>query len=140
MDKTENNPAANSIGPSVNESTLVESIVTSGYPLQGVVASKLTKSFNVVDEWGFMDGDQSRSLDIFAHRKLNGFARLKPSVTLLVECKRSFQPVIFFKNVVDRKITSFPTINGVGPYLKTLDAFVSIDRRMIALRITSDIA
>ena len=36
-----------------------------------------------------------------------------PYVTLLIECKRSTHPHVFFKNVIDRDIPKFPKIAGI---------------------------
>jgi hypothetical protein len=50
------NPSTNEIPEWVAEPTLISAIEKSGYPLQGVVAEKLTATrFDVVEEWGFID-------------------------------------------------------------------------------------
>ena len=111
MNQTPNNPAGNKLGAGTDETTLIRAIETSGYPLQGIVADKLKGRFVVTEEWGYIDRDthDHRSLDVFAFRKLAD-GDVQPCVALLVECKRSRHPYLFFQNVVDREIPEFPRL------------------------------
>lgn len=115
MEQLENNPNGNRLGPSINEPNLVRAIKTSGYPLQGIVADKLKETFAVSEEWGYLDRDtkEHRSLDLFAYRKLPDEDRIYPAAVLLIECKRSINPYVFFTNVVERDIPRFPRISGL---------------------------
>ena len=110
-----NNPAGNKLGPGIKEPNLLRAIETSGYPLQGVVADKLKNAFGVTEEWGYIDRDtqEHRSLDVFAFKKLLTDGDAEPSLALLIECKRSIHPYVFFKNVIDREIPRFPRIAGL---------------------------
>jgi len=58
LNSTEDNPVGNRLGPSVTEESLIKAIVSSGYPLQGVVAHKLKEDFHVTEEWGYIDRDE----------------------------------------------------------------------------------
>jgi hypothetical protein len=115
VNQTPNNPAGNKLGAGIDEPALIRAIETSGYPLQGVVADKLKSTFGVTEEWGYIDRDtqEHRSLDVFAFRKLATDGEVQPCVVLLVECKRSRHPYVFFQNVVDRKIPGFPQVAGL---------------------------
>lgn len=99
----------------VDPEKLVQAVRASGYPLQTVVARQLYESFHVVEEWGYIDrtSQEHRSLDVFAHRRLgSASSRLEPSLTLLVECKRSDLPYIFFAAAIPCKPSDFPSIVG----------------------------
>lgn len=115
MEGVPHNPASNVLGPSVNEAGLVRAIETSGYPLQGAVAGKLKDRFGVTEEWGYIDRDtkEHRSLDVFAFKALGAGSDVHPRLALLVECKRSVHPYVFFRNVVDRQIPGFPRVTGL---------------------------
>lgn len=110
------NPATNMLPQGVKEASLVNAIVRSGYPLQGLVARKLQKDFTVIEEWEFVDDsrEEHRNLDLLAVRKLtSGEERERGSVSLLVECKRSRHPFIFFKKVTGVGPPRFPVVAGV---------------------------
>jgi len=113
------NPKNNQIPAGVDVAELTASIELSGYPLQGIVASKLVGSFGVTEEWGFVDRDtqEHRNLDVFAYHPLADDKSLsvQPSLALLIECKRSRFPYIFFQRATDQPIRHFPTIAGL-PY------------------------
>jgi hypothetical protein len=114
MDQSPENPSGNKLGPSINEPSLVRAIQNSGYPLQGIVTAELKTAFSVTEEWGYIDRDtkEHRSLDIFAFKKLPSSDSVHPSVVLLLECKRSICPYVFFRNVIDREIPGFPRVSG----------------------------
>ena len=110
------NPVANTLPKGLKEGELVQAIATSGYPLQGIVARKLQSSFTVIEEWEFVDDStkEHRNLDLLALKRLatdNGSSI--GSVALLVECKRSRHPFIFFKKVTGVGPPRFPIIAGV---------------------------
>jgi hypothetical protein len=115
VNQAPNNPEGNKLGPSINEPNLISAIELSGYPLQGIVAEKLNSEFGVTEEWGYIDRDtqEHRSLDLFAFKMLLTDGDVQPFLVLLIECKRSINPYVFFKNVVDRAIPSFPRISGL---------------------------
>jgi hypothetical protein len=115
MDESENNPTGNKLASSVNEPNLVQAIASSGYPLQGIVTEKLVDNFGIYEEWGYIDRDskEHRTLDVFAYMQFVAEGDVQPHLVLLIECKRSIHPYVFFKNVVDRAIPRFPTIAGL---------------------------
>jgi hypothetical protein len=117
MKQDPSNPARNCLPKSIAKEDLVAGIETSGYPLQGIVASKLIKTFVVSEEWGYIDRDskEHRSLDLFAYKSLDaeGTGSVRPDLVLLIECKRSQHPYIFFKNVTERPIPRFPMVAGL---------------------------
>lgn len=112
-----NNPPANAIPGGIAEPDLVTAITTSGYPLQGIVAARLLRDFNIIEEWGFIDDvtQDHRSLDVYAFRPLGHGeeAQLQPGLRLLVECKRSRHPFVFFQQVVHNAVPWFPHVHGV---------------------------
>jgi hypothetical protein len=110
------NPSSNAIPHGMKEAALIKAITTSGYPLQGLVARRLQQDFSVVEEWDFVDDskDEHRNLDLLAVRRLRSSeSRELGSVSLLVECKRSRHPFVFFKKVTGVGPPRFPVIAGV---------------------------
>jgi hypothetical protein len=97
------NPQSNNLPPGLTETQVAEAVKKSGYPLQIVVAELLKPQFGVQQEWSYIDedGDQLRSLDVVAERPLYEFSnenrpRIRPTLDLLVECKQSDMPFVFF--------------------------------------------
>ena len=107
----ESNPPTNIIPEWVNHPTLIDAIEKSGYPLQGVVAEKLKAAgFDISEEWGFLDKETNahRSLDLIAWRKLaDDKDPIDPRLELLIECKRSVHPYVFFRKVSDHTHSIF---------------------------------
>src|SRR5690606_21024989 len=103
----------------MEESELGTAIDASGYPLQGAVAKLMRDQFNVTEEWGYIDRDtkEHRSLDLFAGRVLcdanSNQGNVKPRLAILIECKRSRHPYVFFRSLTRKYIPSFPRIVGV---------------------------
>src|SRR6059036_3566743 len=116
MKEAADNPASNKLHSGVTESQLDEATSRSGYPLQLRVARDLSTSFSVLEEWGYIDRDtkEPRSLDIYAHRSLLVVAQsaFQSDLVLLVECKRSDLPFVFFEAAVQSRPSDFPTIAG----------------------------
>lgn len=117
MRESKFNPSSNKIPLGIKEPVLLKAIEFSGYPLQGITASKLLAAFNVTEEWGYIDRDskERRTIDIFAFKTLsdNKTLNIQPTLLLLIECKRSEHPYVFFQNVTDRQIPRFPQIVGI---------------------------
>lgn len=111
------NPKSNQLPVGINETELVDAIEASGYPLQGIVANKLVSLFSVTEEWGYIDRDSKdhRALDIFAYKRLceDNESPIQPNLVLLIECKRSRHPYVFFENVIERSIPGFPLVAGL---------------------------
>ena len=120
MDQSDTNPPENDLGPSIDQENLIRAIRESGYPLQVAVAEKLQGAFGVTEEWGYVDRDtgKHRTLDVFAFKILPGGA-VQPYFVLLVECKRSVHPYIFFQNAILRHLPDYPTVVGLN-YQSTL--------------------
>lgn len=105
-------------------------IEKSGYPLQIDVASELQRAFDLQPEWGFVDRNTqaTRALDLMAtrdlsHRGVSPAQRVRPHVVLLIECKKSELPYVFFGSDAPAPDT-FPHVAGLnheGIVVKTDD-------------------
>lgn len=103
--------------PGIEPGRLMSAVQASGYPLQTVVARRLDETFSVSEEWGFVDRTtkERRSLDVFAFKKLGATStELEPCLALLVECKRSELPFVFFSAAIPRVPKGFPSILGLA--------------------------
>jgi len=112
-----NNPDANQLPKGISDEALAEGIARSGYPVQGLVAEKLLSAFRVSEEWGFRDPESGdhRALDLHAwliEEPPEGI-KVQPLFYLLVECKRSDKPYVFFKAVTDRAPQEL-RLDGIG--------------------------
>jgi len=113
------NPKANQLPHGIDESELGAAIDISGYPLQGMVAKMLGNQFDVTEEWGYIDAEtkEHRSLDLFAGRALtaaeSGPSAVHPRIALMIECKRSRHPYVFFRSMASRNIPDFPRVVGI---------------------------
>ncbi len=129
------NPTENVIPPGTSNAAIIEAIESSGYPLQSVVAGKLTGDFGVTEEWGYIDRDsgEHRSLDVFAF-KLLGDRRgpVQPAMALLIECKKSKHPYAFFHSVTERRIPDFPAIAGLSGNQIAIEEVSSGRRRYVS--------
>ena len=119
MRKDAQNPPKNELPSECKEEALISAIEQSGYPLQGEVAYKLKNHFHLIEEWGYFDKsvDMHRSLDIFEHRQSynDNQNAVRPSCSVLVECKRSKYPYVFFSRSTEQIIDGFPAVAHVGP-------------------------
>jgi len=102
MEGAPNNPATNKLGHGLTEAALQAAVSNSGYPLQAVVAGRLRPRFNVSQEWAYLDSDSGdlRTMDILAERMMwldvPEQPRVRPEIDLIIECKRSDLPYVFF--------------------------------------------
>ncbi len=105
MDEIPGNPADNRLAAGLSEQAVKEAVEASGYPLQTVVGAQLrARKFWLAEEWVFndLDTNQSRALDLHATRPLydqfgkEGQKRVRPELVLLVECKKTDMPYVFF--------------------------------------------
>lgn len=92
---------ANALPSGLTESELASAISDSGYPLQIEVGRLLANKFEVEHEWAYLDSDtgEARSIDILASRRFETNRvndRVYPSANILIECKRSTMPLVFF--------------------------------------------
>ena len=103
MKRVPSNPGSNKLGSGVTEKAVNEAVAKSGYPLQTIIARSLRgQEFGVNEEWSYIDRDTSdlRTLDIMAAKLFYDFesepTRVRPTLNLLIECKQSNLPFIFF--------------------------------------------
>lgn len=98
------NPNTNKLAAGVNEADVLGAITKSGYPLQNIVADYCEKgAFRTVEEWSYLDKDsgQLRTIDVKAEKPLfdskeGAKIRVRPGLVLLIECKQSQLPYVFF--------------------------------------------
>lgn len=115
MTKTDGNPEANQLPAGVTAEQLEAAVRNSGYPLQRVVAEELLRDFKVTEEWGYLDREskEHRTLDVFGIRRLSENAGLWLSIAVLVECKRSDLPWVFFEAAAPEVPREFPAVAGL---------------------------
>lgn len=104
----------------------MRAVATSGYPLQTVVASDLRTDFSYVqEEWSYVDKDSGnpRTMDVLALRYFNEQSPNEPvyegqvdaGLALLIECKQSNLPYIFFLSPNKPYMPDFPPVAGFPP-------------------------
>ena len=108
-----NNPTTNVLGGGVTEEKLNIAVLKSGYPLQTRVAIALKDNFFVQEEWSFIDNqtDEVRTIDLLAEKHLfdkQQKVRVRPILNLIIECKQSELPYIFFLANEVRTLPNFP--------------------------------
>jgi hypothetical protein len=115
MIETDGNPELNRLQAGVTAEQLEAAVRRSGYPLQRVVAEELLRDFTVTEEWGYIDREskEHRTLDVFGFRRLSDTTGLWLSTALLVECKRSDLPYVFFEAAAPKVPKEFPVIAGL---------------------------
>lgn len=119
MRELEGNPQTNRLGAGVDEDAVLDAINKSGYPLQTVVSAMLRNGgFDVQEEWSFIDSNSGslRALDMQAEKRLcepSRSLRVRPTVNLLVECKQSDLPYVFFSSPDRSVIRTFPVVAGL---------------------------
>ncbi len=114
-----NNPATNILSEGLTESQVINAIEKSGYPLQNVIAESLIKEFYINEEWSYIDRDtkELRTIDILAYKNLykrDIDSRVRPILNLLIECKKSDLPYIFFLTKNKPWLKEFPLISGLA--------------------------
>jgi len=98
-----------------------EAIRKSGYPLQTHISAQLSQSFDYcVEEWAFVDSDsgQQRAIDLYCLKELYdpkslGDPQVRPQLDVLIECKKSELPYIFFRSKVGGLQGGYPLISGL---------------------------
>jgi hypothetical protein len=121
MQTSHNNPARNALGPGVGDATVAAAIERSGYPLQTLVSERLSKAFHVREEWSYVDRDTQglRTIDIRASRRLyepqvSSRTRVRPQLELIIECKKSELPLVFFATRHRPWLQRFPVVAGLS--------------------------
>ncbi len=114
----EPNPKGNELKAGLTDEELLKAISSSGYPLQHRIALMLKSEFQLAEEWGYSDRDSNepRSLDLMARRRITSDPGrpVQLSVALLIECKRSDLPIVFFQAAVPRVPRNYPKVFGFG--------------------------
>lgn len=119
MKSAKDNPKSNSLNPGVSDQDVDLAIKKSGYPLQTIIANKLRKKFYCQEEWSFIDRKtkEIRSLDIMAQMELfdisKGQPKVRPTLNLLIECKQSELPYIFFLSPDKLRTPNYPYFGGL---------------------------
>lgn len=113
-----NNPVENALAHGVTAAGVIKAVTHSGYPLQVDVADMLRSKFDVHEEWAYKDSEsqQIRTVDLLAAYKpdCTSRRRVRPNVTLLVECKQSEMPFVFFgSDSSARWVPEFPLLSGL---------------------------
>jgi len=117
--KSSDNIHTNKLNPGISFEEIDRAISKSGYPLQTVIADKLRSNFDCQEEWSFIDyqTNELRSLDIIAKRYLYNVneknVHVRPSLNLLIECKQSELPYVFFLSPEKIKTYHYPLISGL---------------------------
>jgi hypothetical protein len=132
-----------SLGAGITALSLMDAVKRSGYPFQAEVAhdlrstlSNLGGRFFIQEEWVFVDSEteQARALDVWARVPLIGSgdqktrgARFPPHLNMLIECKQSELPYVFFlRSELSGENLNFPEIAGM------------VDDRLQLFRVSSD--
>jgi hypothetical protein len=125
MNQSSDNPSTNVLGPGIDEMQVKSAIEQSGYPLQSHVADALRttkapngQSFHVSEEWSYVDRDTGdlRSIDLHGTARLhtwNPQPRIRPTLNLLIECKHSQLPFIFFMGRGKAAFSDYPSLAGL---------------------------
>jgi hypothetical protein len=123
MEADRRNTPDNKLGPGIIDEQISEAVRKSGYPLQTVIASSLGIDFFVQEEWSFLDDESGsrRSLDIWACRGLSELQSgeqplVRPTLDLLIECKQSDLPFVFFASATRPRLGHFPYFAGLFQY------------------------
>lgn len=107
----------------IREEAFIEAVANSGYPLQIVVGAALDeRGYKLEEEWAFDDPDsgERRAIDVVALRDhqtepvTSEHGTTEFAQALLIECKQSRHPYLFFESVARPELTSFPVMLGIG--------------------------
>jgi hypothetical protein len=129
----------------VTEDQIRGAIDRSGYPLQYFVGELLRELstgmgniFRIQDEWTFIDREsgESRNLDLRGDASLSDIGvgqRVRPQLTLLIECKQSELPYVFFGRRERPFLPHYPILAGLRHEDITVTTDDSRDRWTLAL-------
>jgi hypothetical protein len=118
MKASKGNPKNNILPTGVTEANIGLAIRKSGYPLQTIIANKLRKGFSCQEEWSYIDSrtNENRSIDIMAQMDFFDYKnqpRVRPRLNLLIECKQSELPYLFFLTPDVIRTIHYPYICGL---------------------------
>jgi hypothetical protein len=135
MRQADGNPTGNRLGAGITEDALRTAITRSGYPMQAAVIAAFKEAVaarwadershgqwaSVQEEWTYVDSDTDdvRAIDALAEVHLwQAYSelqpRIRPMLSLLIECKQSELPHVFFTRP-DHHLPQFPSTTGF-PY------------------------
>jgi hypothetical protein len=120
MEIQPNNPPSNKLSSGLTDADVLAAISQSGYPLQTTVAKLLRTHFDFLqEEWSYVDKDtkEIRTIDVLAENLLWDITqeqpRVRPTLALLVECKKSDLPFVFFTSPNKTWGYQFPLLAGL---------------------------
>jgi len=114
------NPEENKLPSGVAISDVEDAVTKSGYPLQLIISELIQSEFYLQHEWSFIDQETKkvRNMDILASKYLYGDSdqgtRVRPELNLLIECKQSELPYVFFITPTNPNETMTPDICGLN--------------------------
>jgi hypothetical protein len=106
-------------GEGLTEEDIRSAVLKSGYPLQTEIANILRNDYFVQEEWSYIDKDTGsvRALDMVARRSLWEYKDFqpyaRPELHLLIECKKSELPYVFFLSKGKVFTDDFPVVSGL---------------------------
>jgi hypothetical protein len=130
MREAEGNPIQNRLGAGIKEEDLAAAVAISGHPMQARVAKEVRRAFLdwgkegerhwyfIQEEWTYQDSDTGgiRALDALAELSLWDSAghqpRVRPTLNLLIECKQSELPYVFFTRRDAHGSAEYPYTGG----------------------------
>jgi hypothetical protein len=119
MEQQPGNPAGNVLSTGVEAAQVLAAVKKSGFPLQTRVANILRTEFHLEEEWSFEDSQTKtlRTLDILGQKYLyeleeHGQPRARPMLSMLIECKQSDLPYVFFAGAKTH-LQTFPVFAGL---------------------------
>ncbi|EGQ9284010.1 hypothetical protein F7U74_21845 [Vibrio vulnificus] len=113
------NPETNKLNEGLSEDQILDAVRVSGYPLQSVIYEKLSDKFHIQEEWSFIDSDsnEERAIDLIAQLNLYDYVepqhRVRPSLNLIIECKQSDMPYVFFLTKDNPRTPKYPVFAGL---------------------------
>ncbi len=126
MREHQQNTPKNVLPKGINDADVAEAISLSGYPLQAVAANVIRECFrrsgflgSIQEEWAYSDKEENqlRSVDLLAELSLydasKGEIRVRPHLDLIVECKLSLMPYVFFLQNQPPHAPDFPMFAGL---------------------------
>lgn len=119
MQSAPNNPIENKLSQGITDLDVDNAVRKSGYPLQTIISNKLRDKFYCQEEWSFIDSKtkEVRTLDIMAQMELFEHTkkqlRVRPTLNLLIECKQSELPYVFFLSPSKLHTYDYPYISGL---------------------------
>ena len=114
------NTEQNQLGAGLTLEKVGAAVSLSGYPLQTRIGRKLRQlGFSISPEWSFVDRDteELRCIDLRASKRFDDRmpgVRTRPHLDLLIECKQSQLPIVFFLEEGPQYNPQFPYLVGLA--------------------------